>query len=182
MKRKMIYSVLAILALILLALILVRITRHFQMEACIKKGGYWDKELNKCVLPDTILQTENYIWHTVYDSTLGREYLEKGHLIDSISDSPIRMIDILNKRPALCKIEYLQLAKDTITIRITNEEVLTEQMGSTGAHCFLGETVFTLTENNSIKMVKINIKEGSHASPGTYSRANFKDIIQHKSQ
>lgn len=176
----MIYTVLAILAIILMVFALGRIIRHFRMEACIKKGGNWNKELNRCEAPDSIAQTEDYYWHAAYDSTLERVYLERGRLIDSISESPAQLIDVLNKRPALCKVEYLHLGKDTLTIRITNEEILTEQMGSTGAHCFLGETVYTLTEIDSVKLLDIKMTEGSHAAPGIYSRADFMDLVQDK--
>lgn len=42
MNRKKLYPLLAILVIILLAVAAVRIIRYFQMEACIKKGGYWN--------------------------------------------------------------------------------------------------------------------------------------------
>lgn len=176
MYRKMLYPLLAILVIILLAFAAVRISRYFQMEACIKKGGFWNKELNRCETPDSTLLLKDYYWHTVHDSIRQAESLQKGQFIDSLSSSPAELIDILNKRPEKCKIQFIGLQTDTLHIRILNEEVLTEQLGSAGAHNFLGETVFTLTENNAVKRVKIDFNEGSHAWPGIYSRADFNDL------
>ncbi len=53
---------------------------------------------------------------------------------------------------------------------------ITEEMGTSGADCYLAETIFTLTENDLIKFVRIEMNYGSHASPGLYNRDNFKDI------
>jgi hypothetical protein len=49
-------------------------------------------------------------------------------------------------------------------------------MGTSGADCYLAEKIFTLTENDLIKFVRIEMNYGSHASPGLYNRDNFKDI------
>jgi hypothetical protein len=51
-------------------------------------------------------------------------------------------------------------------------------MGSTGAICYIAETVFTLTENEAIRFVNIQMNEGSHAIPGTYDRQSFGDLIK----
>ena len=82
----------------------------------------------------------------------------------------------MNKRNQKPKIEYLNILSDTIQIRIFNDEYLTEQMGTTRAYCYLGETVFTLTENELIKYVKVEMDSGSHAIPGIYNRDDFKDL------
>jgi hypothetical protein len=74
--------------------------------------------------------------------------------------------------------EYIDIISDTIIIQIINDGFLTEKMGTTGAYCYLGETVFTLTENDLIKFVKIEMDSGSHASPGIYNRNDFKDLVK----
>lgn len=178
MNRKKSFIVLAFIVIILGAFGIAKIYRHYQIEECIKKGGYWNKELNKCQTIDSTSNNKDYYWHTAYDSTLQREYLEKGKLMDSISHSASTLIDALNKRAANCKIKYLDMTGDTLHISILQDEVLTEQLGSTGAHCYLGETVYTLTENDSIKQVDIAFNEGSHAAPGVYNRKNFTDLVK----
>lgn len=181
MNRKKTILALSIIVIVLITFGIAKIYRHYQREACIKKGGYWNKDLNKCQSIDSISNLEDYYWHTAYDSTLHREYLEKGKLLNSYSHSSSDLIDILNKRAAQCKIKYLDQQNDTLHVMILNDEVLTEQSGSTGAHCYLGETVYTLTENDLVKQVKIDFTEGSHASPGIYNRADFNDLM-HENQ
>lgn len=180
MKRRKTIIVLSILFAVLLALGITKIYRNYQREACLKKGGYWNIELNKCQSIDEISDMKDYYWHTAYDSTLHSEYLEKGKLLNAYSHSTAALTEVLNKREENCKIKYLVQQDDTLHIRILNDEVLTEQSGTTGAHCYLGETVYTLTENDSVKQVKIDFTEGSHASPGTYNRADFDDLIPDK--
>lgn len=180
MSKKLIFIVIAILVVVLLAIYGTNMMiRHFQMEACIKKGGRWNYELNRCEsqIPDSSAIYTEYYWHTLYDSIQSKEYLQKGKLLDAKASSVTRLIEVLNKRPTECKIKYVDRKNDTLQIRILNDEFLTEQMGSSGSYCFLGETVYTLTENDSIKFVRIDMNEGSHASPGTYQRSNFKDLV-----
>lgn len=180
MSKKQIFIITAILVVVLLAIYGTNMMiKHFRMEACIKKGGQWNHDLNRCegAEPDSSALHTEYYWHTVYDSIQNKEYLKKGRLLDSKAFSVPYLIEVLNKRPAECKIEYIDRLNDTLQLRILNDEFLTEQMGSSGSYCFLGETVYTLTENDSIKFVKIDMNEGSHASPGTYQRSNFKDLV-----
>ena len=179
MSKRKILIVISILLIALLAIFgISKMIRHFQKEACIKKGGTWNSELNKCETAsiDSIALQLEYYWHIAYDSLNNREYLEKGRMLDSITPTVENLIEILNKRRPECKIEYVDLRKDTLHVRILKDEILTEQMGSTGAFCFLGETVYTLTENDSIRYVMIDMEEGSHARPGIYVRDGFKEL------
>jgi len=154
--------------------------RFFQIDSCLDRGGRWNYELNECEeyydLDSEILT--KLFWYTEYDSINNTEYLVKGELVDSLSKTPNELIEILNKRKSKSKIEFIQINGDTIEIRVLNDEFLTEQMGTTGAYCFLGETVFTLTENESFDHVRIEMNYGSHASPGIYNRSNFNDLMK----
>jgi hypothetical protein len=156
-----------------------KLIRHLQIKSCIEKGGVWNHELNKCdTIPyATLTLKTNYYWHTAYDSISNKEYLEKGKLLDTNSKSTAALLNVLNNRPEICKIEYIDLKHDTLYIKIVNDEALTEQMGTTGAYCYLGETVFTLTENDSIQWIYIDMIEGSHARPGIYDRNDFNDLL-----
>jgi hypothetical protein len=120
----------------------------------------------------------DYYWHIEYDSIHHSEYLQKGRLLDSLVHSPLKLIDILNKRDAKCRITLKEITKDTIIIEIQDAYYVTERMGSTGAFCYLGETVFTLTELEGIRFVRIEIDEGSHAGPGIYNRFDFNTLKQ----
>lgn len=178
MSKRKILIILSILVIVLLAFFGISKTiRHFQMKACIKKGGTWNAELNRCESADSVSSPlTDYYWSTAYDSIRNREYLQKGKLLDSIAPTVTVLIEILNKRPYESSIEYIGQKNDTLHIRILNDEFLTERMGSTGAFCYLGEMVYTLTENDSVSYVHMDMKEGSHAGPGTYQRSNFKAL------
>ena len=181
MKKRSIIIIVAILGFITISIFGIKwITKFSKIDACLDKGGRWNYELNKCegyYNLDSLNLTDIY-WHTDYDTILNKEFLEKGILLDSLSQSPAELIYILNRRKPICKIEYVDIIGDTITIKINNDEYLTEQMGSTGAYCFLGETIFTLTENDLIKFVRIEMDYGSHASPGLYSRNDYLDLLK----
>jgi hypothetical protein len=157
-----------------------RLKRFLEIDSCLDKGGSWNYELKKC---EYCCETENIeikklYWHTEYDSTNNQEFLVKGILIDSCCLNPLQIIDILNKRKTDCKLELSNLTKDTIVVKILNDEFLTERMGSTGAHCYLAETVYTLTNEKNYNYIKIEMEYGSHASPGVYSRKDFKILTK----
>jgi hypothetical protein len=62
---------------------------------------------------------------------------------------------------------------DTAVVSLAQSNVVTEQMGSTGAQCYLAGVTFSLTSFESIDHVRFDIKEGSHGSPGRYDRTDF---------
>lgn len=152
---------------------------YSQINACIEEGGSWNYELKECEksIPIKEIETSDLYWKADYDTVNNREFLTKGIWMDSIKQSPEALIETLNQRDQPPKIEFINLQSDTISVRIINDKDLTEQMGSAGSHCYLGETVFTLTENKSIKFVNIVMKVGSHANPVVYSREDFMDLV-----
>ncbi|MDA3905871.1 MAG: hypothetical protein PF484_07335 [Bacteroidales bacterium] len=180
MNKKLIIGFLIIGGLIALIFGTKWINRFFQIDSCLNKGGRWNYELNEC---EQYYQITNenlaeFYWKSEYDTVNNKEFLTKGRLIDSLGKSPNELIEILNKRNVQPKIEYLDIQSDTIKIQVVNDKFLTEQMGTTGAYCYLGETVFTLTENDLIRFVRIEMDFGSHASPGVYSRVDFADLLK----
>jgi len=175
---------LAIILLVILATayssyyITKKVKRYFQIDACLDQGCSWNTKLKKCDCIDFRTQPTNYYWHTEYDPIENTEFLVKGELMDSIGSSPFQLVEILNMRESECKIELKNITGDTANIKIINDEYLTERMGSTGAIGYIGETVFTLTEHDLIKFVNIQMEYGSHASPGVYSRNDFKGLTE----
>lgn len=180
MSRKQIIIIVT-LGIILLSIFGInKIIRLFQIDSCLDKGGRWNYELNVCEIieKNSSVPNTSFYWHTEFDTILNIEYLIRGNFLDSISHTPFELIEILNNRKPKCKIEYIDQNRDTIHIRIINDEILSEQMGSTGAFCYLGETVFTLTEIDLIEFVSIDMNYGSHASPGIYQRKEFKELVK----
>jgi hypothetical protein len=183
MNKKLFVIIISVLGISLISIYGIKwAKRFFQIDTCLDRGGKWNYELNKCegcYNFDSMIITDFY-WHTDFDTVLNKEYIVKGKMLDSISKSPDELINILNRRKSKCKIEYIKMSGDTIKIKILDDEYLTEQMGTSGADCYLAETIFTLTENDLIKYVRIEMNEGSHASPGLYNRNDFNDLIKTK--
>lgn len=180
MNKKLIIAGLIIGVIIALILGTIRIKRFFQIDSCLDRGGRWNYELNVCeeYYQINAKNLADFYWQADFDTVTNQEFIVKGRLVDSLGKSPNELIEILNNRNEQPKIEYIDIQSDTILIQIVNDEFLTEQMGTAGAYCYLGETVFTLTENDLIKFVKIEMDSGSHASPGIYTRVDFKDLIK----
>ena len=96
------------------------------------------------------------------------------------SASPETMVEELNDRFQALNPEYespgLVLERmdgDTAVVSLAQANVVTEQMGSTGAQCYLAGVTFSLTSFAGIDHVRFDIKEGSHGGPGRYDRADF---------
>jgi hypothetical protein len=180
LNKKLILILLTIGVIILLIFGAKWIRRFLQIDSCLERGGRWNYELNECEEYYNINKENlsDFYWKSEYDTVQNREILIKGRLVDSLGQSPNELIEILNKRNQQPKIEYIDIISDTIKIQIINDEFLTEQMGTTGAYFYLGETVFTLTESDLIRFVKIEMDSGTHASPGIYDRNDFKDLIE----
>jgi hypothetical protein len=180
MNKKLLVITISLIGIGFISTIGIRwANRFFKIDKCLDSGGSWNYELKRCEGSYNLdlVKITDFYWHTDFDTTLNREYILRGKLLDSIPRNPDELINILNRRKSNCKIEFLKMTGDSISIRILDDEYLTEQMGSSGAMCYLAETVFTLTENDLIKFVRIEMDYGSHASPGLYTRDNFKDMI-----
>jgi len=177
-KRLFILGILILGIAVIIGVIYIK--RFIQIDSCLDSGGKWNYETKKCEEYYNLdsIEISKLYWHSDFDKKLNTEFLKKGEMLDSLSKSPNELIKILNRRPEKCKIEYQSIIGDTIIIRITNDEILTEQMGTTGAECFMAETIYTLTESDLIKYVRFEMDFGSHASPGLYSRNDYKNMIR----
>jgi hypothetical protein len=91
----------------------------------------------------------------------------------------IQLIEkIVNKTWPKVQIKYLKTSKDTVFIAIPNSEVLTQQMGTSGAEAFMISTTYSLTDLKGIKYVSYDFEIGDHANPGVYSRSYWKEIVK----
>lgn len=78
---------------------------------------------------------------------------------------------------------YLEKVKqggDTLYTKIANSQYLSEQMGSTGAEVYIADLVLNLTTVPGIKYIHLDMEEGSHAQPGTWTADNFKTYKEKK--
>jgi len=94
--------------------------------------------------------------------------------IDTMSAKNV--IQLINNNYDSIRLDYIKTSHDTIYVHIPQSEMLTERIGSTGAEIFMASTTYSLTELKGIKYVNYDFKEGDHASPGVYSRNDFKNF------
>jgi len=120
------------------------------------------------LVPGSNPETKLFVWKTSPDYT--REYNRnfKPEILDA--DSLIKGINEMNEQVLL---EKVKMSGDTIYTEIKNSQYLGNQMGSTGAEIYVADVVLNLTELPGIKYVNIQMQEGSHVQPGTWSKKNF---------
>ena len=83
------------------------------------------------------------------------------------------LIDALNYKYPQIKLEWIKQEGDIIFLKIEEADYLTRESGTLGAHAYLAELTFSLTELKGISKVNLSFKEGDHARPGVYERGDF---------
>ena len=124
-----------------------------------------DTFVHKNVFPTDSFQKSTAIWSA--DTNFKMTRLRS---VNSDTLTPEMLISILNLDWNYVRISSYRTSHDTIFVDIPFSNVLTQQMGTTGATEYLSIATFTLTELPWIKYVHFSFEEGEHASPGTYSR------------
>lgn len=117
-----------------------------------------------------------YLWRATADYKKKKNEAAQPAIINADS-----LIKGLNEYYENVFIEKVKQSNDTIYTAIKDSKYLSQQMGSTGAEMYLADVVLNLTAVPGIKYVKIDMEEGDHAQPGTWSAGNFKNykaIIQ----
>ena len=118
-------------------------------------------------------KAQNYlIWKTDIDNKLiskNPDFKNSNFSIDSV-------IKGLNLKYREIPLEKIKLSHDTLYTQIKNSEYLGEQIGSTGAAYYLAETIINLTSVKGVKYVNMDFAEGSHATPGVFTRKDFEDF------
>ena len=82
----------------------------------------------------------------------------------------------LNLKYREIPLEKIKLSHDTLYTQIKNSDYLGEQIGSTGAAYYLAEAVMNLTSVSGVDYVNLDFAEGSHASPGVFTKKDFEDF------
>jgi hypothetical protein len=124
-------------------------------------------------------------WYT-YDkfSFLHKSFDQKQQSVEDVPKVEVQsLIDRFNQKYLLegCPTQggkcplvvFLGYSSDTLTVRIDEAGILTQQMGTYGADEFLKILTNALTEPDSIQYIKMDFEEGDHAVPGVYSRSDF---------
>ncbi len=136
-----------------------------------------DTVYNRIADPGTsyeVVETKGfYVWKVDAEKkTLKKNKNINDHSIDADS-----VINGLNRQYADILLEKISLKKETIHLKISNSDYLTNQIGSTGAAQYIAQAVINLTSVPGIKYVQIDFKMGSHASPGIWTRNDFPGYI-----
>ena len=114
-----------------------------------------------------------YIW----DVDMEKKTLRKNPALPATNINADSVIHGLNRQYENILLEKVSINRDTIKLKIKQSDYLTNQIGSTGAAQFMAQAVINLTSVPGIRYVLIVFKEGSHASPGLYSRKDFPGYI-----
>lgn len=124
---------------------------------------------------DSILfaKSKSLLWHADDSNSLKLQRPAVAG-IDTLSAQNI--LQLINNNYDSIRVDYVKTSHDTIYVHIPNSEMLTENIGSTGAEMFMASTTYSLTELNGVHFVNFDFKEGEHASPGVYDRSYFKNL------
>lgn len=119
-------------------------------------------------VPGSNPESKLFVWKTSPDYS--KEYNEdfKPEILQA--DSLIKGINEMNEQILL---EKVKISGDTIYTEIKDSRYLGNEMGSTGAELYVADVVLNLTELPGIQYVNIQMEEGSHVQPGTWSKKNF---------
>ena len=83
----------------------------------------------------------------------------------------------LNELYPKIQLEKIKVSGDTLYTKIKDSYYLGESMGSYGANAYIADAVINLTSMKNINHVRFDFEDGSHISPGTWSREQFKEYI-----
>lgn len=120
-------------------------------------------------------QLKDLPWVTVIDSKTGSTHLQ--HLPGNPPTfTPQQIIQIANKKYPQIQLEWIKKDGNTAYLKIADATYLTQSMGTAGAEAYLSEITYSFTELEGINKINLDFTEGDHASPGVYSRDQFKNL------
>lgn len=119
------------------------------------------------------VKTLDMPWTATYNDETQQLELRQNKTLNVSNWNTTDAIDAINIKYPQIKLELAKHRHDTLFVRITDAYYLTQEAGSAGARVYLAEATFALTELKNIKAVYFNFKEGDHAVPKTYTRADF---------
>lgn len=101
---------------------------------------------------------------------------------DSVDAQNVRdLVDAFNARFAGSfnpELRLLSVENAVARVGVSDDDQLTERMGTAGSRMYLATMTYTLTSLPRIDSVYLDIDEGSHARPGYYSRETWVDLVR----
>lgn len=110
------------------------------------------------------------IWSYIYNTKIQEFMITKMRPVDKDTLSGEILEKIINTSWPRVQIKFDGTSNDTAFLSIPDSEVLTQQMGTTGAKSFMISVTFSFTELKGINCVSFDFKEGDHGKPGVYTR------------
>ncbi len=135
-----------------------------------------DKVYDPAADSAVVIKNSPDIWTADFESTTNTFTIHQptNARLDTLSAD--KLIASINNNWDSIHLNFIKASHDTMYVNIPNSEKLTEGLGSTGAENYMATTTFSLTEMKGINYVNYDFKMGDHASPGVYSRTDFKDF------
>jgi len=90
------------------------------------------------------------------------------------------LIKGLNQSYPKIQLDKIKISNDTLYTEIKDSYYLGESIGSYGANAYIADAVINLTSIQNIRYVKIDFEDGSHISPGTWSKEEFENYTETK--
>jgi hypothetical protein len=109
---------------------------------------------------------------------------ESGRLVFAVEYPNATVYEIAGRLNAAFRSDSVPLFKitsvqqHTAFVTILYSRRLTQEIGSTGAQEYLAQITLSLTSVPGIHSVDFDFEEGDHASPGTYDRQRFVDMLR----
>ena len=117
----------------------------------------------------------NLIWVPVLDSMSNRIVVKQQRKVNPDTLSANKIIQEVNAAWDGIRLVFCKISHDTIFVGIPASDLLTRQMGSSGAYSYIASTTYALTELKNIHFVQYDFEEGDHLGPGTMKRADFNE-------
>ncbi len=128
--------------------------------------------------PDSALVIKNAptIWTADFEEATNTYKIHKpvNARLDTLSGE--KLVSLINVNRDSIHLIFNKISHDTIYVTIPDSKYLTQNIGNTGAENYLATATFSLTEMKGVKYVNYKFAAGDHASPGVYSRKDFKDL------
>ncbi len=123
-----------------------------------------------------VIKNAPSIWSADFEEATNTYKIHKpaNARMDTLSGG--KLVSLINVSWDSIHLNFDKISHDTIYVSIPDSRYLTENIGSTGAENYMATATFSLTEMKGIKFVNYKFKGGDHASPGVYSRDDFKAL------
>ncbi len=113
-------------------------------------------------------------WAAVLDSSSQKITMIKTKEVKEEDLNVANVTESLNRKYPDIFLSDPTQKNDTVFVKIKDSDYLTQGLGTMGAEIYLAESTYSFTQIPGVGYVTYDFKLGDHASPGTFTRENFK--------